>query len=232
MPGVCSRTGCTEFETVASAFYIDPSDQSAWIYHRWLLGRVENPPRLSHVLARLDGSELELAVVLTQPAHLVPDKLAVTWQGRPCEGTWGNGAGAAGNEISSCPCAIWTMRATLAVQGDSGTAAASAVNLDFPLGSVLTSSRTPTEACSVSVHVDSASGAHTAIYGEDVRRCLARYILPSSDLLAQQLAVIRELVDELDEGQQRKWAYLAIVYILNGLDASAHRAEITDTITR
>ena len=31
--------GYVEFSLVANAFYIDPSDQSAWMYHRWLLGR-------------------------------------------------------------------------------------------------------------------------------------------------------------------------------------------------
>lgn len=27
-----------EFELVKQALYVDPYDQSAWIYHRWLVG--------------------------------------------------------------------------------------------------------------------------------------------------------------------------------------------------
>ena len=34
-----------EFEFVKQAFYVDPYDQSSWIYHRWLIGTGK---RLAH----------------------------------------------------------------------------------------------------------------------------------------------------------------------------------------
>jgi geranylgeranyl transferase type-2 subunit alpha len=32
-----------EFELVKQALYIDPNDQSGWLYHRWLAGRGDDP---------------------------------------------------------------------------------------------------------------------------------------------------------------------------------------------
>lgn len=32
-----------EFELVKQALYIDPNDQSGWLYHRWLVGPAPDP---------------------------------------------------------------------------------------------------------------------------------------------------------------------------------------------
>ena len=51
-----------EFELVKQALYIDPNDQSGWLYHRWLVGRGD------------DVSVLERQIgVITEILELEPD---------------------------------------------------------------------------------------------------------------------------------------------------------------
>ena len=38
-PGLVASSQRKEFELVKQALYTDPDDQSAWIYHRWLIGQ-------------------------------------------------------------------------------------------------------------------------------------------------------------------------------------------------
>ena len=40
-----------EFELVKQALYIDPNDQSGWLYHRWLVGCGDDPAVLEREIS-------------------------------------------------------------------------------------------------------------------------------------------------------------------------------------
>jgi geranylgeranyl transferase type-2 subunit alpha len=50
--GVAEEALLQEHELAQNAFFTDPSDQSAWLYHRWLLGKAEQSPAVACVLVR------------------------------------------------------------------------------------------------------------------------------------------------------------------------------------
>jgi geranylgeranyl transferase type-2 subunit alpha len=43
-----------EFELVRNALYTDPSDSSAWVYHRWLIGSGEDREQLGREIAVIE----------------------------------------------------------------------------------------------------------------------------------------------------------------------------------
>uniref|UniRef100_A0A0K8RW36 Geranylgeranyl transferase type-2 subunit alpha n=1 Tax=Crotalus horridus TaxID=35024 RepID=A0A0K8RW36_CROHD len=59
-----------ELELVQNAFFTDPNDQSAWFYHRWLLGRGDLEPTIRCIYVNRENTSL--AVAFSHPVAVAP----------------------------------------------------------------------------------------------------------------------------------------------------------------
>eukprot|EP00039_Didymoeca_costata_P009728 m.129626 g.129626 ORF g.129626 m.129626 type:complete len:579 (+) comp14582_c0_seq2:264-2000(+) len=214
-----------ELETVASACYIDPCDQSAWIYHRWLLGRDMNTTQLIYLHAILNEKDLTITAAFTQNVQIHGATVSVSIDGTA------SGPLAWVSSNKNGPSTVWTATTTLSEECTSPTG----LSVKFAEGSVKSAladvNLLPNYEVKISSDSNAVEGMELFLNGVELRKALARYVLPSETLLKSQLESTRDLLEALDEGQEKKWALLAIIYILNGIDAVAHKSEILETLT-
>lgn len=76
-----------EFEIVQNAVFTDPDDQSAWFYHRWLLGRGKKKQQISCIHASRKSKQV--TVLLTRPIMVGKgNSLTLSIHGKTVHGKW------------------------------------------------------------------------------------------------------------------------------------------------
>eukprot|EP00124_Ichthyophonus_hoferi_P003746 Ihof_evm1s347 gene=Ihof_evmTU1s347 len=76
-----------EFDIVQSACFTEPDDQSAWLYQRWLMGRVQRPLTVQLQYGERNGSTVSLLLVFShpvkvaanQPVHIGQEDISGCW---------------------------------------------------------------------------------------------------------------------------------------------------------
>ncbi|XP_046842365.1 geranylgeranyl transferase type-2 subunit alpha-like isoform X2 [Xenia sp. Carnegie-2017] len=80
-----------EFQLVQNAFFTDPNDQSAWFYHRWLLGRAKNDIKILQAYARRHNDRLVVYILFNkQVKKEVVSALSLTVNGEKDSLDWYN----------------------------------------------------------------------------------------------------------------------------------------------
>eukprot|EP00041_Stephanoeca_diplocostata_P023485 m.578112 g.578112 ORF g.578112 m.578112 type:complete len:601 (+) comp22304_c0_seq1:597-2399(+) len=213
-----------ELDTVASAFYIDPCDQSAWFYHRWLLGREETQPTVccAHVGNTDRMPTPRIMLVFSHAVFVDTSKIHVTIHGEdsPVGVAWT----AIHAETPQAPSVTWQGL----VETTETQPAAEAYTIHLATGAACNANGIAT--CATQATSTANATAQYNVSKAELRSRLSRYQLPSPALLQGQLSACRELLEELEEGYERKWALLAIIYILQGLNPVAHHSDIIATL--
>uniref|UniRef100_A0A803SSB7 Geranylgeranyl transferase type-2 subunit alpha n=1 Tax=Anolis carolinensis TaxID=28377 RepID=A0A803SSB7_ANOCA len=75
-----------ELELVQNAFFTDPNDQSAWFYHRWLLGRADPEPTIRCVY--VNREDTSLAVAFSHPVAVTSHDLIIFGDESPLVVRW------------------------------------------------------------------------------------------------------------------------------------------------
>ena len=117
-----------EFEMAQNAFFTDPSDQSAWFYHRWLLGRGEAQLKIQCVQIKTDIKRI--MVVLSKRSK--SDCIVVKNDGKIIDLKWNNPQNAKYSHVWRATIDVQEGNSSLVIQVNESQI----VTLDIPDGKV------------------------------------------------------------------------------------------------
>jgi len=242
--GIKEQALLQEFSHTMNAVFTDPNDQSAWFYHRWLLGRKDRPFEVDLISvarpARTEGGDGKAALVFSKPVRVgstvevrvsidgllvQPDRLSFTTP----------------NPVSTS-----SLPATPIGQGDPlNPAYHGPINAHSPLWVCTLPSDliTPDSSHEISFEtefLDSAQGAQSSVslppdvVGVTYRRyretlqgetTLFRHELSAaqSEILVSEMESCQQLL-ELEPGN--KWTMLTLIHLMRALEPINHQSSI------
>lgn len=185
-----------ELELVQNAFFTDPNDQSAWFYHRWLLGRGETSQVVIAVHVNLTAETVSCVFRKPLSAEAVRDLVSVKIDNELRTGIW------------SSPCDkkyqnVWSFAIDCALTGTT----CSVIFEETP----------------ILVHEFSAECrdvVHICNAGEDFKQELSSAKL---EVLQLELDSCMQL-DELEPGN--KWVMLTLILLMRAIDPAKYGNQV------
>ncbi|KAJ8041793.1 Geranylgeranyl transferase type-2 subunit alpha [Holothuria leucospilota] len=196
-----------EYELAQNAFFTDPNDQSAWFYHRWLLGRGKKQQSLR--MLNVNKKQRRLFVTFSQAVNIAKDGgIIVYLNDKAVEGTWHTPSG---ENIYSL---LWIFELS-GVQVLDGPVS---FKVEFELPGNGTTQLTAN--CSdgidkLTVESDSEKDKAHAWFTSQLSS-------EKTDVLEKELESCKQL-QELEE--DNKWCILTVIFLMRALDPLKHAAE-------
>lgn len=190
-----------EFDLAQNAYFTDPYDQSAWFYHRWLLGRARPQMDILCLYVRCDDTHATVIVKFTQPIQVPKEDPHVSICGDEVQGQWNN------CYYNNHPSTVWIYSCG---DGLSNFPNGTTIEVKFMEGKLERSVAVPEGDSEV---WSSATESHLF---------RAELTAVHSSVLQQELESCRLL---LEEEPNNKWTMLTMVLLMRALDPLSHEKE-------
>lgn len=203
-----------EHETVQNAIFTDPDDQSAWFYHRWLLGRGRKKLQISCVHAsRKTNQILVLLTNYIQVNH--GHQLSVNINSSPVTGEWRNVTGTNSYSI------IWILTVKDGFPGGE----------DLSIGVTLLTESDCTQFSQGLQLTQGQDEAWTMASYKAGTRFSIELSAAASSTMEKELEAIQELHSVEPEN---KWVLLTLLYLMKAIDPvhEKYQDDITEAIEK